>query len=36
MQCYGIDSKKCKEMILNNKHNPITTTYHLLVEDAEK
>ncbi|CAK80366.1 unnamed protein product (macronuclear) [Paramecium tetraurelia] len=30
LQAVGIDSEKCKEMIINNKHNPITTTYHLL------
>ncbi|CAD8075315.1 unnamed protein product [Paramecium primaurelia] len=30
LQSIGIDSEKCKEMIINNKHNPITTTYHLL------
>ncbi|CAD8168516.1 unnamed protein product [Paramecium pentaurelia] len=30
LQAIGIDSEKCKEMIINNKHNPITTTYHLL------
>ncbi|CAD8080298.1 unnamed protein product [Paramecium sonneborni] len=30
LQTIGIDSQKCREMIINNKHNPITTTYHLL------
>ncbi|CAD8061805.1 unnamed protein product [Paramecium primaurelia] len=30
LQAIGIDSQKCREMIINNKHNPITTTYHLL------
>lgn len=29
-EAVGIDTNKCKEMILNNKHNAITTTYHLL------
>ncbi|CAK61473.1 unnamed protein product (macronuclear) [Paramecium tetraurelia] len=30
LETVGIDGQKCREMILNNKHNAITTTYHLL------
>ncbi|CAD8073148.1 unnamed protein product [Paramecium sonneborni] len=30
LEMVGIDGQKCKEMILNNKHNAITTSYHLL------
>lgn len=36
MSCFGVDSQKCKEMVLNNKHNSITTTYYLLQEEAER